>query len=334
MKIWPVPLAVAAVFAGIAAASWDQGAPEGEVRVAFFPNVGHAIPIVGIENGFFGDDSTEVSVRVFESGPQAIESLFAGAIDLAYVGPGPAVSGYLNSGSGNIVVLSGAASGGSSFVARPGSGMSGAGDLAGRTVAAPQIANTQDVSLRSHIAAHGLETAERGGPVVVINAASPEIYTMFAKGDIDAAWVPEPWASILVSELDGKRLFREESMWPDGRFASVLLVARADYTRDNPAAIRGWLEGHERTASWIAKNPAEAEAVFDEFMQRELRTSLSPVIIHESFQNTEITPDVMRDSIETFAERAYSLGYLGRDGAEIGGIYYDAGRHGAAGGIP
>lgn len=300
----------------------EEGVREDIIRVAFFPNIGHAIPIVGTSEGF-AFDSEMVEIRIFDSGPQAIESLFANAIDVAYVGPGPAVSGFLNSESDEIVILAGAASGGSSFVVHPDSGIAAGADLGGKVVAAPQIANTQDVSLRHYIAERGLDTAERGGSVRVLNVANPEIHTLFAKGEIDAAWVPEPWGTILVRDLDGIRLFHEEELWPDGRFASVLLVAKKDFVMDNPELAQWWLSGHNETSRWINENTNATEEIFAEFMLNEMRTRFSSGILEESFTNIEITPDTNRDSIITFAARADSMGYLGREGYELDGIFYD-----------
>jgi NitT/TauT family transport system substrate-binding protein len=305
------------VLIGIAVAiSGSSDSADGTIRVAFFPNIGHAVPIVGMENGLFYDDleNIKIQTRIFDSGPQAIESLFANSIDMAYVGPGPAVNGFLKSESKNIVILAGAASGGSSFVVHPDSGIQSGKDLKGKKIAAPQIANTQDVSLRNYISENGFKTAERGGSVFVLNVANPEIYTLFTKGDIDAAWVPEPWATIFVQELGGTRLFHEESLWPDEQFASVLLVARADYVKDNPKLVSAWLDSHDKTVSWINSNPDETEIIFNKFMKEELRTSFPKGIIHEAFSNIQITSDPILSSIATFAQRADSLGYLGRDG--------------------
>ena len=106
-----------------------------KLRIAYFPNIGHAIPIVGIENGFFQNslgDQIRIETRVFDSGPQAIESLFANSIDVAYVGPGPALNGFLNSENNNIRILSGAASGGTSFIVHPNSEINVASDFAGK----------------------------------------------------------------------------------------------------------------------------------------------------------------------------------------------------------
>ena len=296
--------------------------PDDKIRVAFFPNIGHAIPIVGTEQGFFSYELTLVETRVFDSGPQAVESLFANSIDMAYVGPGPAVNGFLKSNS-DVIILAGAASGGSSFIVHPDSGIETASDLHHKVIAAPQIANTQDVSMRTWLAANDLKTAERGGTVLTLNVANPEIYTLFMKGDIDAAWIPEPWATMLVKELDGKRLFFEEELWNDNRFASVLLVARADFVSEHPDLVEQWLADHEKTVSWINENPDNAKLIFNDFMAREFRTIFSEGIVDESFENIEITSDPIEESIAIFAQRSESLGYLGRDGYNLEGIFYD-----------
>ena len=336
--------AAAAVAAVAGSAVGGEGAQDAGVRVAFFPNVGHAIPVVGTELGMFGEG---VESRVFYSGPQAVESLFAGSMDMAYVGPGPAVSAYLRSESDRIVVLSGAASGGSSLVARPGSAPAQAAAAAaagtggrdasaaaaalaldGLTVAAPQVANTQDVSLRTFIRQAGLETAERGGSVRVLNVANPEAYALFARGEIDAAWMPEPWATMLVAEQGGERLFREESLWPDGRFASVLLVARSGFVDANPDAVAEWLASHSGAAAWIRDNPGEARAAFARFLDREVGASFPDAVLAEAFSNIEITADPLEGSVAEFASRSAGLGYLGRDAAGrdggelVGGMFH------------
>ena len=68
---------------------------QNKIRVAFFPNIGHAVPIVGLENGIFENgigQQIQIETKLFDSGPQVIESMFAGSIDIAYVGPGPVIN--------------------------------------------------------------------------------------------------------------------------------------------------------------------------------------------------------------------------------------------------
>ena len=298
---------------------------ENKIRIAYFPNIGHAIPIVGMENGFFQNslgDQITIETRVFDSGPQAIESLFGNSIDLAYVGPGPAINGFLNSENHNVKILAGAASGGASFIVHPDSEINSATDFAGKKIAAPQIGNTQDVSLRNYLSENGLRTAEKGGSVIVYNIPNPDIYTLFVKGDIDGAWIPEPWATILVTELNGKRLFHEEDLWPNQEFASVLLIANADFVEKNPESIIDLLKSHHETATWINQNPIETRIIFNNFLNSHLGQSLSDDIVDVALSNIVITADPLPDSVYSFAEKANALGYLGRNGYDLSGIFY------------
>ena len=193
----------------------------------------------------------------------------------------------------------------------------------GKRIASPQISNSQDVSLRHYLASNGLKPIEKGGTVFVLNISNPDIYTLFAKGDIDGAWVSEPWATMLVQELDGVRLFNEEKLWPNEQFASVLLIARTNYIENNPEIIDNWIKLHEETVLWINSNPDKSKSMFSDFLLGYMGKSLPSEIIDESFSNLTITDDPIKNSVFTFAERADSLGYLGRSGYYLDGIFYN-----------
>jgi len=330
MKIW------SAIFVGIVGVTLifivgimvnsDETTHENKIRVAYFPNINHAVPIIGMEKGTFENligTNTVIEPVLFDAGPQVIESIFAGSIDIAYVGPGPAINGFLKSENHNVKILSGAASSGVSFIVHPNSKINSVADFEGKRIAAPQIGNTQDISLRNYLSENGLKPAEKGGSVIVLNISNPDIYTLFAKGDIDAAWVSEPTATILVQQLNGTRLFNEEDLWPENKFASVLLIAREEYVKQNPEVINKWLEAHQQTVNWINSNPEQTRIIFIQFMKKETGKSLPDKLVDEALSNLEITSDPIVSSIHTFAKRADSLGYLGRHGYNLDGIFFD-----------
>ena len=297
-----------------------------KIRVAFFPSIGHIIPIVGLEEKIFEKgigEEKQIETKLFDSGPQVIESIFSGSIDIAYVGPGPIINGFLKSDGKDIKILSGAASGGASFIIQPNSGLESLENFDGKRIASPHISNSQDVSLRHYLESHGLKSVEKGGTVFVLNISNPDIYTLFAKGDIDGAWVPEPWATILVQELDWIRLFNEEKLWPNEEFASVLLIVRTKYLENNPETVQKWVDSHEKTVTWINSNPNKSISLFSNFLIDYMGKSLPTKIIDESFSNISITSDPIKNSVIIFAERADSLGYLGRSGYNLDGIFYD-----------
>ena len=326
----PIGFGIAAVVAiamVVALNGGQEQSSQDKIRVAFFHSISHAAPIVGLENGIFESSigqEIKIETKLFDSGPQVIESIFANSIDVAYVGPGPVINGFLKSNGNDIKILAGAASGGASFIIHPDSGLDSIENFDGKRIASPQISNSQDVSLRHYLASNNLQPVEKGGTVFVLNISNPDIYTLFAKGEIDGAWVPEPWATMLVEELDGVRLFNEENLWPNEEFTSVLLIARTDYLEKNPELVKNWLKSHEETIAWINANPDKSKSIFEGFLKKHMGKSLPTKIIDESFSNLTITSDPIKSSVLIFAERADSLGYLGRDGYNLDGIFYQS----------
>ena len=321
-------IGVAVVIVGILSAiglNQSNVNSQDKIRVAFFPSIVHAVPIVGIENQTFANNldlDMEIEIKVFDSGPQVIESIFSNSVDVAYVGPGPVINGFLKSDGSDLKILAGAANAGASFVIQKESGLDSIDNFSGKRVAAPQISNTQDVSLRYYLSENGLKPAEKGGDVFVLNISNPDIYTLFAKGDIDGAWVPEPWATMLVEELDGVRLFDENQIWPENQFSSVLLIGRADYIEKNPDIVKKWIDANEKTVEWINQHPKESKELYNDFMKDHMGKTLPEKIVETSFSHIIITSEPLENSIYTFAERANSLGYLGRDGYSLDGIFY------------
>ena len=129
---------------------------------------------------------------------------------------------------------------------------------------------------------------------------------------------------MLVEELNGVRLFNEEKLWPNEEFASVLLIARTNYLENNPELVKSWLKSHEKAVVWINANPDKSKSIFESFLKKHMGKSLPTNIIDESFSNLTITSDPIKSSVLTFAERADSLGYLGRTGYNLDGIFYQS----------
>ncbi|MGB6463256.1 MAG: ABC transporter substrate-binding protein, partial [Nitrosotalea sp.] len=160
------------------------------LRIGYFPNISHAQAVIGLGDGDYQKElaGVQVETQVFNAGPSAIEALFANRIDVAYVGPNPAINGYIKSDGQGLRIIAGAASGGVVFVVRNDDGINSTVDLGGKKFASPQLGNTQDVALRSFLLKNGYKTSDNGGDVQIINAANADIFTMMIKNDIDGAW--------------------------------------------------------------------------------------------------------------------------------------------------
>ena len=244
----------------------DTESPSNVLRLGYFPNLNHAQVIIGLANGHFqkalsehgtdsgegGDKGTSIKEYVFSAGPSAIEALYAGQIDVAYVGPNPAINGYLASNGEGIRIISGSASGGAVFVVRNDSGIQTTSDLGGKKFASPQLGNTQDVALRKYLIQNGYETVENGGNVTVVPVKPSDILTLMLKKEIDGAWVPEPWGARLVKEANGKIFVDERDLWPpDGKFVTTNIIVRTDYLKNNPETIKKLIDAHIDETIWI-----------------------------------------------------------------------------------
>ena len=163
------------------------------LRIGLFPNINHAQAVIGLGNGDFQrvlGNNVKVETVTFNAGPSATESLLAKRIDVAYIGPNPAINGFVVSDGKDVRVIAGTTSAGASFVVRNDSGINSIHDLGGKKFASPQLGNTQDVALRTYLQDNGYKTTENEGNVTVVPIANPDILTLFLKKEIDGVWVP------------------------------------------------------------------------------------------------------------------------------------------------
>src|SRR5262249_13436144 len=155
-------------------------------------------------------------------------------LDACYVGPAPAINGYLRSHGEALVVVAGAALNGTGLVVRKDSGIKGPGDLHGKKLASPQLGNTQDVALRTYLKANGLAPKDRGGDVQGMPLANADMLALMKQKQLDGAWVPEPWTTRLIDEADGTLLVDEKDLWPDKKFPTTVLVVTKKLVAERP----------------------------------------------------------------------------------------------------
>jgi len=299
------------------------------LRIGYFPNLNHAQAVIGLQqegdfqrilkaNNSNGNDGVKIESFVFNAGPSAIEALFGGQIDVAYVGPNPAINGYLASGGQGIRIISGVASGGASFVVRNDSGIESMKDLGGKKFASPQLGNTQDVALRKYLMDNGFKTTENGGNVTVVPITPADILTLMLKMEIDGAWVPEPWATRLVKEANGKIFIDERELWPpDGKFVTANIIARTDYLKENPDIIRRLLQAHIDKTVWINENKEQAITTFNGALRKITGQTIPEDEIRDALMRLELTYDPIKESLLKMADNAYELGYLRNGGSKM-----------------
>jgi NitT/TauT family transport system substrate-binding protein len=320
----PVFLAlVAALGSGCkkANAPGTPAAPLTTVRVGFFPNLTHAVPLVALARGDFERALAPAKVegKPFNAGPEAMEALFAGALDATYVGPAPAISGYLRSHGEGLVVVAGAAENGAALVVRKDSGIKSAADLHGKKLASPQLGNTQDVALRIYLRDNGLQTKEKGGDVQVLPVANADILSLMKQKQIDGAWVPEPWTTRLIHEADATILVDERERWPDKRFPITLLVVTRKLQTEHPEVVQKLVAANSETVRWIQGHRDEARKLVDDGLFQWAKKRLPPEVLDEAWTRVEVSDRLDAAAIDKQLKDARSLNFLPAQG-DINGM--------------
>lgn len=282
------------------------------LRLGYFPNVTHASAIVGVESGIFEQklgSNVKLDTSTFNAGPQVVEALNSGALDASYIGPNPAINAFAQSGGEAIRIVSGATSGGAFLVVKP--DIKSARNLKGKKLASPQLGNTQDVALRTWLKKKGLKTdAAGGGDVSILPQDNAQTLDLFKQGEIDGAWVPEPWATRLVREGGGKVLVDERTLWPKGRYVTTQLIVRTEFLKDHPDAVKRLLEGQVAANDLIKSDPQRAQQLVGQGIDRATGKPLAADVIAASFQNLEFTNDPIASSLRKSAKDAEAVGLL------------------------
>lgn len=321
---WATLLVTATVLSNVPGTA--SAAPPVKIRVGYFPNVTHAQALIGQANGWFskavGADAV-VEWKGFNAGPAEIQALFAGELDLGYIGPGPAINGYVKSKGKIPIVIAGAADGGAALIVRPEAGIRSAADFRGKRIATPQIGNTQDIALRGWLKQHGMTPTEKGGDVKVMPFANPDQITLFRQGQIDGAWAPEPWAARLTHEGGGTVFIDERDLWKeltDGRFSTTLLIAHPKFLQAHPDLVRRWVAAHVELTDWITAHSDDAKTVVNAELKRIVGKPLPPAVLDSAWGRVRFTSDPIKDSITQYAKWAFEQGHLGRTEPNISGL--------------
>lgn len=304
----------AMMLAGCASASAAPGTSDAtddltEVRLGYFANVTHAPALVGLSEGLFQDALGDVDLKteVFNAGPAAIEALSAGAIDATYIGPNPAINTFIQSGGASANIIAGATSGGAALVVRD--GIDKPEDLTGADIATPQLGNTQDVALRSWLAGEGLKTSTTGGgDVTVTPTENAQTLTLFQDGELDGAWLPEPWVSRLVVEAGAHVLVDEADLWPDGNFPTTVLLVRKEFAEEHPEVVEELLEGHIASVQWLDEHADEAPAAINGALEEVTGKKLSDEVLTRALANVTFTVDPHASAFTTLVENGLAAG--------------------------
>jgi NitT/TauT family transport system substrate-binding protein len=275
------------------------------VRVAALPITETAALWGGSAAGIFAKHGLRVEVLPAQGGAQAIPALINGDIDFAIGQPfGPIRADLQDLG---VVVIGNYASSYATgddinaVVASARSGIKRPAQLAGRRVAVNSLGAAGDVTIMAAVEKDG------GDPTKVkfVEVAFPDAPAQLQAGNIDAAWVPEPFATQLRGRGDTFVVAPYQATVPGlATLTTIATKKRMDSDADLVAAFSAAMK---ETLQW-AQDPANEAAV-----RQSIKDNLElPDAVADSVRLPAFGWQVDRASLETLATLAGKYGVLDR----------------------
>ena len=282
------------------------------IRFGHFPNITHAQGVIAHAlsrqgKGWFEErlgPGTEIQWFTYNAGPSAMEAVFAGSLDITYVGQGPALNAHFKSNGEEIRVISGAANAGAALVVKADSPIKAPGDFRGKKIATPQMGNTQDISCRAWLKAQGFNVTQTGGDVIVLPTANPDQLGLFQSGGVDAVWTVEPWVTRLEREAQA-RIFLE-----DKDIITTWLVSSAKFLSGHRDFAKKIAAANVELTKWIQDHEAEAQKLLIEELKAETKADFPPDAIAQAWKRIKFTTDVPRELIAKAVQDGKDAGFL------------------------
>jgi NitT/TauT family transport system substrate-binding protein len=276
---------VVAVLALVSGCGSGGGSGDDNLRLGYFLNLTHAVPIVGLDQGLYARalPGVSISTREFLAGPEAVTAMLAGANDAGAI-----------------------------LVARAGSGITSVADLDGRSVAFPGYGNTQDLALRLVLEQAGLRASDQGGSVRLVKIRNADIATGLQRGQLDAAMLPEPWGTQLIANGDATLVLDADQIL-GGAYPTTVLVVTEELARSRPAVVRALVRANCRAVRLVERRPALVVSEFRSIIKGVQGRAPSRATIEASEARLRPTTAVDRGGTELLIGAARRAGYL--DGA-------------------
>lgn len=224
------------------------------IRIGY--QTGSSLTILAKAKGFFeeefGKDGTEVNYTLFLAGPPMVEALAGSRLDIANLGPLPALS---SRASGIDVKAVGRAYSDDFYyglLIPPNSSISSVQELKGKKIAV-QVGSGAHLFLMLLLQQNGLKT----GDVNIVNMPTSDHQTALETGNVDAVATWQPFVATIELAKAGKVLADSSKVI---RTVGVYL-ARNEFGQKDPELIERFLKVHQRAAEYLKNNPDESYAI-------------------------------------------------------------------------
>ena len=159
-----------------------------------------------------------------------------------------------------------------------------------------------------------------GGDVTISPTPNADTLNLFKSGDVDGAWLPEPWASRLVLEAGAKVLVDEKDLWPEGKFVTTHLIVRTEFLKQYPDTVAALLRGHVAAVKESTDDATKVKTSVNAALEAAGGKALSAAVLDRAWSELTVTYDPIASALEKSAANGVAAGTTEKE-VDLKGIY-------------
>lgn len=282
----------------------ETTSPSGElvpVTVGALP-ISETAPLwAAVSAGIFEEHGFDVTVQPIQGGAQAMPALLNGEVDFMVGQPFGAMRAILQGLDVKIIAnyAESYATGDdiNAVVSAPGSNITKPAELAGKRVAVNSLGAAGDLTIMAAVAQDG------GDPATIefVEVAFPDAQAQLEANNIDAAWVPEPFVSMIVGAGGAKVVYPYQATIPG--LPTLVVQTTGDRYQHEPALVSEFVAALTEAFSWAEQN--------DDLVRQSLVDEMSlPEPAAQGLPLPHFTTEIDRDVLQSLADLAIEHGFF------------------------
>jgi NitT/TauT family transport system substrate-binding protein len=217
-----------------AANTGNASVEKAKINVAIITTIDLAPFHLANKNGYFKQEGLEVEFSTNPSSPAALQKVIAGEADIAFASYVPIFTAQ-EKGAGDLKIVADSVSASPNsnmIVTTPTSSVKNVKDLAGKKIAVSAINTASDAMTKSVMKANSVDFSG----VKWVPIPFPDMAAALGRGDVDAAYMPEPFITNSAKQVGGVPVVDVASGptadFPIGGYASL-----SKFTSANPKTV-------------------------------------------------------------------------------------------------
>ncbi len=220
------------------------------LKVGYLNVMDDAQAMLAKDGGFYDKHGLDVDLQLFASGTDLIKAIVGGQLQAGVLGFTNAAT-WVAQGA-DLKVVGGAQMGYHSILVRKGSGINSVADLKGKRLASQKQGSTADVILGG-VVFPGAGLARKDVNLVYVEP--PVAIQSLMAGQVDAAFVFEPYESIARATSDIQSIYEVGKVWP---FPCMVVITSGKQLTADRDAINRLLDAQKDAMLMMQKQPGEA----------------------------------------------------------------------------